>query len=346
MKSEIDISGTECGGGECPVCKLPKGRFAPSPSGRMHLGNLFTALVSWLSVKSRGGKWILRIEDLDNQRSRDEYARQIEDDLLWLGLEWDEGGLSDSGDAAPYRQSLRHDVYAMALCRLDEAGLLYPCRCRRADILASQAPHQSDGRVVYAGTCRPSACPPFSTTIDDGQGVALRIYTPDDEICFHDRVFGYQRVNLGRDCGDFVMRRSDGGWAYQLAVVVDDALMGVTEVVRGCDLLLSTAQQLYLYRLLGYSSPEFMHLPLICNKGGLRLSKRDGALNAESLRSRFSPRELIGRLACMAGILSSPEPVAPEDLLSLFSPDLIPQKKSVMVEDGLCWQTTERSSDN
>lgn len=346
MKSENDISVTECGGGECPVCKLPKGRFAPSPSGRMHLGNIFTALVSWLSVKSRGGKWILRIEDLDNQRSRDEYARQIEDDLLWLGLEWDEGGLSDSGDAAPYRQSLRHDVYAMALCRLDEAGLLYPCRCRRADILASQAPHQSDGRVVYAGTCRPSACPPFSTTIDDGQGVALRIYTPDDEICFHDRVFGYQRVNLGRDCGDFVMRRSDGGWAYQLAVVVDDALMGVTEVVRGCDLLLSTAQQLYLYRLLGYSSPEFMHLPLICNKGGLRLSKRDGALDAESLRSRFSPRELIGRLACMAGILSSPEPVAPEDLLSLFSPDLIPQKKSVMVEDGLCWQTTERSSDN
>ena len=331
MKSEIDISGTECGGGKCPVCGLPKGRFAPSPSGRMHLGNLFTALVSWLSVKSRGGKWILRIEDLDNQRSRDEYARQIEDDLLWLGLEWDEGGLSDSGDAAPYRQSLRHDVYSKALCRLDEAGLLYPCRCRRADILASQAPHQSDGRVVYAGTCRPSACPPFSTTIDDGQGVALRIYTPDDEICFHDRVFGYQRVNLGLDCGDFVMRRADGGWAYQLAVVVDDALMGVTEVVRGCDLLLSTAQQLYLYRLLGYSSPEFMHLPLICNKEGLRLSKRDGALDAESLRRRFSPRELIGRLACMAGILSSPEPVAPEDLIPLFSPDLIPQKKSVMV---------------
>ena len=130
-----------------------KGRFAPSPSGRMHLGNIYTALLSWLSVKARGGKWILRIEDLDPQRSRMEYARQIEDDLLWLGLEWDEGGIDGVGSAGPYLQSRRHHLYEEALLRLKKTGLCYPCRCTRADIMATQAPHESDGRVVYKGTC-------------------------------------------------------------------------------------------------------------------------------------------------------------------------------------------------
>ena len=212
------------------------GRFAPSPTGRMHLGNLFSALVSWLSVRSRGGRWILRIEDLDPQRSRLEYARQIEDDLLWLGLDWDEGGVDDRGANGPYSQSCRGNFYQEALERLNEAGLLYPCHCRRADILATQAPHQSDGRIVYAGTCRPQKFPLKNQSIDLSQPAALRLFVPDEEIEFTDRVFGTQMVNLSSHCGDFVVRRADGAWAYQLAVVVDDALMvgvGTVTILHG-----------------------------------------------------------------------------------------------------------------
>lgn len=156
-----------------------KGRFAPSPTGRMHLGNVFSALISWLSARSRGGRWLLRIEDLDPQRSHTEYAMQIEDDLRWLGLDWDEGGTADTGDAGPYRQSLRGELYAAALERLRATGLTYPCKCRRADIMATQAPHQSDGRVIYAGTCRPasmpcvSAEPPVPHSSADGDETVL-----------------------------------------------------------------------------------------------------------------------------------------------------------------------------
>ena len=200
------------------------GRFAPSPSGRMHLGNIYTALLSWLSVKSRGGKWILRIEDLDPQRSKMEYARQIEDDLRWLGLEWDEGGIDGKGSNGPYLQSQRHHLYEEALAKLKDTGLCYPCTCTRADILATQAPHESDGRVVYKGTCRPSVLPsPFI----EKPKAAVRIAVPDEEITFIDRIKGIQTINLARHCGDFIVRRGDGAWSYQLAVVVDEALMGV-----------------------------------------------------------------------------------------------------------------------
>ncbi|MDE5846866.1 MAG: tRNA glutamyl-Q(34) synthetase GluQRS, partial [Muribaculaceae bacterium] len=227
----------------------------------MHLGNIYTALLSWLSVKSRGGRWILRIEDLDPQRSKIEYARLIEDDLHWLGLEWDEGGLDGVGPNGPYVQSRRHHLYEEALERLKASGLCYPCSCTRADILATQAPHESDGRVVYKGTCRPLVMPsPYM----DRPGAAVRLMVPDEDISFTDRIKGPQTVNLARHCGDFIVRRGDGAWSYQLAVVVDDALMGVTEVMRGDDLLLSAAQQIYLYRLLGFDSPEFAHVPLVC----------------------------------------------------------------------------------
>ncbi len=165
----------------------PVGRFAPSPSGRMHLGNIYTALLSWLSVKTRGGKWILRIEDLDPQRSKIEHARMIEDDLHWLGLEWDEGGLESKGPNGPYVQSLRHHLYEEALERLKATGLCYPCTCTRADILATQAPHESDGRVVYKGTCRPEKMPsPYM----EKRGAAVRIMVPDEEITFTDRIKG------------------------------------------------------------------------------------------------------------------------------------------------------------
>lgn len=294
----------------------PTGRFAPSPSGRMHLGNLFTALLSWLSVKSRGGKWILRIEDLDPQRSKLEYARLIEDDLMWLGLEWDEGGIDGRGPNGPYRQSMRSDIYNDVLARLDNKGLLYGCRCRRADIMATQAPHQSDGRIVYAGTCRPAGGIPFPKS--DRTGMATRIYVPDSDICFSDLVYGPRTVNLAGHCGDFVLQRADGAWAYQLAVVADDALMGVTEVMRGVDLLLSAAQQIYLYRMLGFEPPSFAHVPLIADASGRRLSKRDSSLAADELRRRYSPRQLLGIMAALAGLISEPRPVGLDELLEVF----------------------------
>lgn len=299
--------------------KVHAGRFAPSPSGRMHLGNVFTAVLSWLSVKSRGGKWILRIEDLDPQRSKMEYARLIEDDLLWLGLQWDEGGLDGKGSNGPYLQSQRHEFYVQALEKLKATGLCYPCTCTRADILATQAPHESDGRVVYKGTCRPDVMP---SVYHDKSGAAVRLAVPDEEITFTDRICGPQSVNLALHCGDFIVRRGDGAWSYQLAVVVDDALMGVTEVVRGNDLLLSAAQQIYLYRLLGLDPPEFAHVPLVCNDQGIRLSKRDCSLSMESLRSKYSPEQVLGIVAHKASILPSPTPISLPELLILFTSQL------------------------
>lgn len=300
-----------------------KGRFAPSPTGRMHLGNVFTALISWLSAKKDGGKWVLRIEDLDPQRSRREHALWIEDDLRWLGLDWDEGGLSGLGDNGPYSQSLRAGFYEEALGRLEDSGLTYPCYCTRADIMATQAPHESDGRVVYSGACRPARLGGKEDNGNDCLGErrprATRLFVPDEEIHFDDRLYGSRTVNLASHCGDFILRRADGAWAYQLAVVVDDALMGITEVVRGSDLLLSSGQQIYLYRLLGYPVPQFSHVPLLCNGAGQRLSKRDSSLSMESLRKEYSPSHLVGLLAYFAGLLPEPFPISASGLLPLFS---------------------------
>ncbi len=306
------------------------GRFAPSPTGRMHLGNVFAALMSWLSVRSRGGRWILRIEDLDPQRSKIQYAQQLEEDLLWLGLDWDEGGIDGKGPAAPYMQSKRSEIYQKALEKLKATGYTYPCFCTRADIMATQAPHQTDGRIIYAGTCRPKSLP--SKAEEPVRAHSTRIFVPDIDICFEDRVFGYQSVNLAKHCGDFVLRRADGAWAYQLAVVIDDAAMGVTEVVRGCDLLLSAAQQIYLYNMLGLTPPEFAHLPLICNNDGLRLSKRDKGLDMEHLRQTHTSQEIIGQLAYTAGIIARPTPISAKELAGIFDWSNIPASERIVCQ--------------
>lgn len=287
-----------------------KGRFAPSPSGRMHLGNVYAALMSWLSAKRQGGQWLLRIEDLDPQRCRREYAQLLEDDLLWLGLEWDEGGLEGRGASGPYCQSERSEIYAHYLQLLQERGLTYPCYCTRADIMATQAPHESDGRVVYAGTCR--NLPPRPDT-----PAAVRLRVPDSDITFCDQAYGPQCINLARHCGDFILQRRDGAWAYQLAVVVDDALMGVTEVVRGEDLLLSTPQQIYLQQLLGFPTPRYQHIPLLKNEAGQRLSKRDRSMDMSILRQQYTPQELIGHLAHRTGLLPEYRPLTAQELLGL-----------------------------
>jgi len=313
------------------MSKTVKGRYAPSPTGRMHLGNAMTALLSWLCAKSRGGQWLLRIEDLDTQRCKRQWAQLLQEDLLRLGLEWDEGGLTPGCNDTPdcnstpgcnsisYCQSERSEFYAEALKRLE--GLTYPCYCTRADIMAAGAPHESDGRVIYNGRCR--QLQQWERPKDKQH--SIRIAVPDKDIIFNDLVYGRQRINLQRDCGDFILRRSDGGFAYQLAVVVDDALMGITQVVRGRDLLLSTAQQIFLYESLGFDIPEFCHLPLICNTSGQRLSKRDKSLDMGQLLKTHSPEEIIGHLAFLAGITNAPEPCLPKDLIKEFSVSKIRQ---------------------
>ena len=301
------------------------GRFAPSPSGRMHMGNVYSALLSWLSARSQNGEWILRIEDLDPQRCKREYAEQLEDDLRWLGLDWDAGGIEDPD----YVQSQRGATYEKYLNMLQDQGLTYPCYCSRADILATQAPHESDGRVVYQGTCRPDGTAEKAAIIAEKarncqHAPATRLKVPDREICFTDGHYGPQSINLARECGDFILRRADGAWAYQLAVVVDDALMGVTEVVRGRDLLLSVPQQLYLYGLLGFQSPSFVHLPLLCNQQGQRLCKRDHSLHMGVLREQYSAPELIGLIACHAGLIDRPDTITAAELIPLFDWGKIP----------------------
>ena len=295
-----------------------KGRFAPSPTGRMHLGNMFSALLSWLSAKSQGGTWLLRIEDIDPQRSKQEYAELIMDDLHWLGLDWDEG---------PYYQSERGDIYEHYLKQLTDNGLTYPCYCTRADILATQAPHESDGRVVYKGTCR-NLAPGVKTG-----PAAIRMKVPSEGkgiLSFTDGHYGMQTIDLTTHCGDFIVRRKDGAWAYQLAVVVDDALMGINEVVRGCDLLLSSPQQIYLAQQLGFAPPHFTHLPLLCNKQGQRLSKRDQSLDMAALRTSNTPEEIIGMLAHAAGLQQSNEPITAQELIGEFSWDKIPTNNIIM----------------
>ena len=283
------------------------GRFAPSPTGRMHLGNVFSALLSWLSARAQGGTWLLRIEDIDPQRSRHEYADMLMDDLQWLGLEW---------DGKPCWQSQRGDIYARYLQQLTEAGLIYPCYCTRADILATQAPHESDGRVVYKGPCR--NLPPGTHT----GPAALRMKVPDEGrgiVTFTDGHYGTHTVDLTTQCGDFIVRRKDGAWAYQLAVVVDDSLMGINEVVRGRDLLLSSPQQIYLAQQLGFTPPRFTHLPLLCNTAGQRLSKRDKSLDMGCLRQRLTPNQIIGLLAHAAGFQPTPDAVSAQSLVKTFS---------------------------
>ena len=291
-----------------------KGRFAPSPSGRMHLGNLFSALLAWLDVRAAGGTLVLRIEDLDTERCTLDRARQLEEDLAWLGLDWDEGGVEQG--CCPSRRS---GIYAEYCRRLEAMDLVYPCYCSRSERLAASAPHRADGAVVYSGRCVHLTAGQRAALEARGRRGALRVRVPDERVALVDGNLGPYEQNLARDCGDVIIRRSDGVWAYPLAVVVDDALMGVTHVVRGSDLLPSAPVQSWLHRTLGFEPPEFFHVPLLLGEDGHRLAKREGDLDAGSLRLRYSPRELTGLLAYWAGLLPRPEPVTPAQRAADFS---------------------------
>ena len=308
------------------------GRFAPSPSGRIHLGNILCCLLAWLSARQKGGRVILRIEDLDIARCPRRYGEQMCRDIQWLGLDWDEGPVI-GGPSGPYEQSRRTALYQAALRRLEAQGLVYPCFCTRAELHAASAPHTSDGNVVYPGTCRGLTAEEIAEKRKK-KAPAYRLMVPDENITFTDGCMGEHTENLLRDCGDFYLRRADGVFAYQLAVVVDDARMGVTEVVRGADLLSSTARQLYLYRLLGLPAPKFAHCPLLLASDGRRLSKRDGDQSLENLRARYTAEDIVGRLAYAYGLQEEPAPRTPESLIKDFSWDKVP-KKDICLPEGL-----------
>lgn len=287
------------------------GRFAPTPSGRMHLGNVFAALMAWLSARSQDGEMVLRMEDLDTQRTSTEFAQTLREDLQWLGLTYDR-------ETPP--QSTRGPVYDTYFRILEEKGLLYPCYCTRSQLHSVNAPHLSDGTYVYPGTCR-NLTPEQREAFHRPPAWRVRV---DDRIWeFEDRVQGHYSLNLAEQCGDMVVRRADGVYVYQLAVTVDDGEAGVTEVVRGMDLLSSAPRQMYLQELFGFPHPSYAHVPMLLAPDGRRLSKRDRDLDLGELRKRMTAPELIGTLAYSCGLLSKREPISPQELSQVFSWDAV-----------------------
>ncbi len=284
----------------------PVGRFAPTPSGRMHLGNVFAALIAWLSVRSRGGEMVLRMEDLDTQRTSADFADILRQDLGWLGLDYDQ-------ETAP--QSRRSETYDKYFEILKDKGLIYPCYCTRSQLHSVNAPHLSDGTYVYTGTCRNLETPP------KGRVPSWRVMVPDRIWTVEDKVQGHYELNLATQCGDMVMRRADGVYVYQLAVTVDDGEAGVTEVVRGMDLLSSAPRQMYLQELFGFPHPEYGHVPMLLAPDGRRLSKRDKDLDLGELRKRVTPEQLIGTLAFASGLIDRNEAISAGELATVFSWD-------------------------
>lgn len=310
-----------------------RGRFAPTPSGLMHVGNARTALLSWLQIRSAGGQFILRIEDIDKPRSRPHYAEQALSDLRWLGLDWDEGP-DIGGPFSPYVQSEREEQYEAALEQLLVKDKLYPCFCSRADLQAiASAPHglSAEG-PAYPGLCR-HLTPSERVERAASKQPSLRFAMPDHPITYVDEAAGPQTFAPGAG-SDFVVKRADGIISYQLAVVVDDAAMGITDVLRGYDLLDSTPRQLLLYEALSLTPPRFAHVPLLLGPDGNRLAKRHGAISLASIRERGLPPELvIGVLAYWSGLHDRPEPIAASELITSFDLHQVP-KAPIVVDDS------------
>lgn len=298
-----------------------RGRFAPSPTGDLHLGNIWTALLAWLQARQAGGAFVVRVEDLDPDRSRAALARRQLEDLRWIGLDWDEG--PDVGGAyGPYTQSQRHEHYARAIEHLAALGLVYGCYCTRAEArAAASAPHGGDHHAGYPGTCRHLSSAERAAREARGRRPCYRIRLPDQPtlIRFDDLCAGTLVEDISRDVGDFVLRRADGAFAYQLAVVVDDGLMSITHVLRGADLLSSTARQIWLHTLLGHAMPRFAHVPLLVGGDGHRLSKRHADLSVAALRSAgIKPSQIVGVLAHKGGLVARAEPVHPTELVGML----------------------------
>ena len=296
-----------------------RGRFAPSPSGRLHLGNVLTFLLAWLDVRARGGTMVFRLEDLDPERSWEHYAELMADDLLWLGLDWDEGWRPGSQDS---RQGTRTERYTAALDALTARGMVYDCYCSRP------------------GEPREAGCPCRTLTVQEvqarlrmGRNAAKKLEVTDADISFIDGHYGPQKTELRRGRDDFLIRRSDGVFAYQLAVSVDDLEMGITRVVRARDLLDSTPRQIWLIETLGGRAPEYAHAPLLVAPDGRKLSKREGDLNMEALRQKYTPEQLTGKLAKLAGLRPTDAPVTAAELAADFSWGKVPRADIPIPED-------------
>ncbi|WP_435017021.1 tRNA glutamyl-Q(34) synthetase GluQRS [Tundrisphaera sp. TA3] len=305
------------------------GRLAPSPTGGLHLGHARTFLLAWLSARAGGGRVIFRLEDLDASRARPDAALAAIDDLCWLGIDWDEGP-DIGGPSSPYVQSLRMDRYEHSLERLREQDAIYPCTCTRADIArAASAPHPEDEGPVYPGTCSGRSARDAASLGD--RPFAWRFRVPPGPVAWRDGFRGEVSLDPARLGGDFVVARSGVGPSYQLAVVHDDAAMGVTEVIRGDDLMPSTPRQLLLYRSLGLEPPTFAHVPLAIGPDGRRLAKRDGSLKLSTLRaSGWDPHHLVGWLARACGMTDRIEPGPPASWIDRFDLGRVPRQPWVV----------------
>lgn len=290
------------------------GRLAPSPTGSLHVGNVRTFLWAWLSVRSGGGRMVMRVEDLDTPRVKPGVLEKMLDDLRWLGLDWDEG---------PFVQSERRGYYREVHARL--GGKIYPCRCSRADLAAAQsAPHEGEAELRYPGTCRGY----------DGPAAAWRLRVEPGRVEFDDRLSGRRSVDVAGTVGDFVVSKSPEQPAYQLAVVADDLDNGVTEVVRGDDLIPSTGRQILLYRALGAEPPSYGHVPLVVGPDGKRLAKRHGDARISTLRERgVSPERIIGVLAEWSGLGEGD--ATPSCLVKAWSWDRVSRERVVLTPDRL-----------
>ena len=294
------------------------GRFAPSPSGYLHMGNLLSMLLVWLDCRSLGGELVFRMEDLDPARSKEEYILAMGEDLRWLGLDWDRGWPDPE-----YAQSRRSEHYEAAFRLLEEQGLIYPCWCSRSRRLAAaSAPHPGEAQGDRNCPCGALSPAQRWAMASQDRPPAWKLRVPNRTLTVPDGHYGSFALNPARDTGDCILRRSDGVWAYQLAVCVDDLLMGVNRVVRGRDLLSSAPVQAWLIEKLGGTAPEYCHGPLLTAGQG-KLSKRLGSLSTQALRRSVKPEELTGRLAFLAGLIDREEPLQPRELLPVFSWDKV-----------------------
>jgi len=284
------------------------GRFAPTPSGRLHLGNLQCCLLAYLSARSRGGKFLLRIEDLDVPRCPKRLSDQCIEDLRFLGFTWDE---------APLYQSERTEIYQKYFDELKALGLVYPCFCTRAQLHAAIAPNLGDRESVYSRACASLTAGEVAQR-EKTRRPAMRMRVPDEIVSFTDGHFGPVSEHLAQDCGDYIIRRSDGLFGYQLAVVIDDALSGVNEIVRGRDILFSTPRQIHLQRTLGFDTPDYFHIPLLMDANGRRLAKRDKDLDLTALAKIMSPEQILGMLSYSAGVIPENRPASLDELIRVF----------------------------
>ena len=298
---------------------LIRGRYAPSPTGDLHLGNLRTSLLAWLFARCNGGQFVLRIEDLDRPRVRPGASERMLYDLRWLELDWDEGP-DIGGPYAPYIQSERQEIYTTYLQRLLDKGLIYPCYCSRAEIArVASAPHGNEG-PRYPGTCRNLTQAQRRQHEANNRRPSMRFRVDDERtVSFTDLLVGPVEQQVQQTIGDFIVCRSDGIFAYQFAVVVDDALMHINQVVRGVDLLQSTARQILLFEALGFQIPTFAHVQLLLDAHGKRFSKRTESAGLEPLRAEgVSPAQVVGQMAAECGLIDRGEQLSTGELARRF----------------------------